>query len=324
MSDKIDTKNHPTVKALIEQAARLDLTDAVIAKRYIGISKTTWSQLQSGTYPAQDPAPMLEKCEAALQILLDASERSESGAQDTIVALPHIAAALAAVKGCYDQEQNRLVVYLAPSGGGKTTLVRRLRQTYLSAAVFGEATETWRGSYLNCAADIARWLGIEENFVNPRKAEAAVIDRLTEMPIILCIDEGHSCGPEALNFIKAILNRTKCRVVFLSIPELWARMEGKAFEEAKQLRRRTHAKIVIETVSASDCRTFIEAKLAGYPGKKSPEEKLIVAAMCEAANKFGLYDTLQRICDEVKAEAKGAPADLDLVTAAIKRVEALR
>lgn len=323
MSEKIDTKNHPTVKALIEQATRLDLTDAVIAKRYIGISKTTWSQLQSGTYPAQDPAPMLEKCAAALQLLIDEAERAEFGAQGAIVALPHVNAALAAVKGCHGSPQNRLVVYLAPSGGGKTTLVRRLQETYRSAAVFGEATETWRGSYLNAAADIAAWLGIEGDFVNPRKAEAAVLGRLAATPIILCVDEGHYCGPEALNFIKAILNRTLCRVVFLSIPELWSRMEKKAYEEAKQLRRRTHAKIVIESVSPGDCRTFIRAKLTGYDAKAA-DEKAIVGVMCAAANDFGLYDTLQRICDEVAKECDGGPATLDLVTAAIKRVEALR
>ena len=43
-----------------------------------------------------------------------------------------------------------------------------------------------------------------------------------------------------------------------------------------------------------------------------------------AANRFGLYDTLERICVEVQSETGGKDASLDVVTAAIKRVEALR
>ena len=320
MSEKIDTKNHPTVKALRELAESLKISDAVVAKRYIGISKTTWSQLQSGTYPAQDPAAMLEKCEAALQTLTDETE--SVGQAAAIVELSHVKAALAGVKGCYGIPQNRLVVFLAPSGGGKTTFTRKLRQTYRGGVVCGDASETWRGSYLNAAADIAGWLGIEGVFVNPRKAEDAVISALQATPRILVIDEGHACGPAALNFIKAILNRTECRVVFLSIPELWKRMEEKAYEEAKQLRRRTHAKIVVDAVEPSNCRAFLKARLPGY--EAGDEDKEIVAAVIAAANKFGLYDTVDRICAEIDTEGKGKRVTLELVNAAIKRVEALR
>lgn len=327
MSDKIDTKNHPTIKALSEHRDRLDISDAVLARRYLNVSKTTWSQLQSGTYPAQDPTPMLEKCADALQVLIDESERADTAGAGQVVDLPHVRAALAGIKGSYGAAQNRLIVYLAPSGGGKTTLVRKIRETYRSLAICGEATETWRGSYLNAAADIAGWLGVDGDFVNPRKAEAAVLDQLAVTPRILCIDEGHYCGPAALNFIKAILNKTDTRVVFLSIPQLWKRMEEKAYEEAKQLRRRTHAKVVVEEISESDCRKFVANRLDGYD-LADGDEKKIVAAIITTANRFGLYDTVERICTEViteiSAQKKSRAIDLDDVTAAIIRVEALR
>ncbi len=326
MSEKIDTKNHPTVKALIEHRDRLDISDTVFARRHLGIAPATWSLLMSGTYPVQDPTPMLDRCADALQVLTDAAEHAETAADkdERIVGLTHVRAAIAAIKGCHKSAQNRLVLFLAPSGGGKTTLNRKLRDTYRSQLVSVEATETWRGSYFNAAADVAEALGITETFTNPRAVEAAVFDELNQSPRIVYIDEGHYCGPQALNFLKAILNKTPARVVLASIPQLWARLEEKAFEEAKQLRRRTHAKIVVASVEASDCRAFIEVKLPGYSGLKKDDEVAVVAAMASAANKFGLYDTLERICKEVELEAKGRPATVELVEAAIKRVEALR
>lgn len=321
MSDKIDTKNHPTVKALIEHRQRLGLSDTAIARR-IGISKATWSQLQSGTYPAQDPAPMLDRCEAALQILNDEAERSGTG-DKTIVELSHVKAAVAGVKGCYGAPQNRLVIFLADTGGGKTTLTRKLQQSYRAAFAAVEASETWRDSYFNAGCEIADAIGLTDTFTNPRKMEAAVLEELIMRPRIIGIDEGHYCGPQALNFIKLILNKTTSRVVILSMPQLWARMEQKAFEEVRQLRRRTHAKIVVDKIEPSDARRFLAARLPGYQAK-GEEEKEIVTACIAAANKFGLYDTLNCICEEVEAEARGEAATIDLVEAAIKRVEALR
>lgn len=323
MSEKIDTKNHPTVKALIEHRDRLNISDAILSRRYIGISKTTWSQLQSGTYPAQDPSAMLDRCAAALQILIDESERADAGKTNSVIELQHIRAVVSAVKGCFGAPQNRLVVFLAPSGGGKTTLLRKLSETYRSAAVCGEASETWRNSYFNCAADIAQWLGIDEEFSNPRQVENAVIDNLLETPRVLCIDEGNYLGAAAMNFIKLILNRTQTRVVLIAIPELWTRMVEKAAKEAEQLRRRTHAKVVVTEVPLSDARKFVAAKLASYD-PKAPDEKEIIAAIVAAANRFGLFDTVARICTEMEAEGSGKEMTSDVVTAAIRRVEALR
>lgn len=325
MSDKIDTKNHPTVKALIALRDRFDLSDALLAKRYIGVSKTTWSQLQSGTYPAQDPMPMLEKCETALRLLNEQAERTAatSEASASIIDFPHVKAALNAVKGCYGESQNRLVVILAPSGGGKTTLVNRVCETYRGAAVSIEATESWRNSYFYALASVAEALGIPEAVIDPRRLEGILFEELKKTPRILAIDEGHYFGPPALNLLKAILNRTQTRIVLAAIPELWMRMEKKAYEEVLQLRRRTAAKIVMLEVSRADARHFLKSKIPGYAGLNGEEAKA-VAACCDAANKFGLFDTMARICAEVRQEMGDDAVTFDAITAAIKRVEALR
>ena len=327
MSDKIDTKNHPTVKALIALRDRLELSDAGLARRDRNSSKTTWSQLQSGTYPAQDPAAILERCESGLRLLEDFAERTTAAGQEAraeIIDLPHVRATPAAVKRCHGEPQNRLVVVLGPSGAGKTTVCRRVCEAYGHAAVAIEATESWRTSYHYSLAAVADAIDIPEATIDPRRLEGFVFDELARTPRILVIDEGHYFGPPALHLLKVILNKTETRIVLAAIPELWHRMEKKAYEEVLQLRRRTAAKVVVMEVTRDDCRTFLKRKLPGYTALEA-EEKQVVAACSVAANRFGLYDTLARICSEVRTElGEKEPASLDAVNAAIRRVEALR
>lgn len=323
MSDKIDTRNHPAVKALIAHQERLGDTDGAFARRYLRVSAASWSLLKSGTYGAKDPSSMLERCEAALCILNDQAEKAgaESG-RGAIIDLPHIKAAVAAVRGCFSEDQNRLVVYLSPSGGGKTTLARKLSDTYPGAAVIVEATETWRSSYFNALASVGEALGLEK-LGHPRALEAVIIEHLSRSSRVIIIDEGHYCGPQSLNMLKAILNKTSARVVLCAIPQLWSRMEESAYEEVLQLRRRTAAKIIVPEVSRADARAFMNARIPDF-ASIGAHEKDAIALVVTAANRFGLFDTLQRICSEVRIESEGLPITLDLIKAAISRVEALR
>jgi type II secretory pathway predicted ATPase ExeA len=324
MSANPDTKNHPVVKALIAHQDRLGEGNALFARRYINVSEASWSTLKAGTYAAKDPGPMLERCEAALQMLNDQAERAEaSPMRAKIIDLSHVRASVSAVKRCYGEPQNRFVVFLAPSGGGKTTLARKLLETYLGGAVLVEATETWRTSYFSAVLAVLEAMGESTDFPNVRAAETHLLDKLTVTPRILVIDEGHYLGPAALNLLKAVLNRTQTRVVLLAIPELFARMQQRGYEEAQQLRRRTFAKIVVPEVTLGDCRLFLAEKMPGYCGLKADEKRAVELA-CDAANKFGRFDTLQRLCDEMDAEADAQAATLDDVRAALKRVEALR
>ena len=323
MSDKIDTRNHPAVKALIAHQERLGDTDGAFARRYLRVSAASWSLLKSGTYGAKDPSSMLERCEAALCILNDQAEKAGGNdGRGAIIDLPHIKAAVAAVRGCFSEDQNRLVVYLSPSGGGKTTLARKLSDTYPGAAVTIEATESWRNSYFNSLEAVAEALGLKK--VNQtRGLECSVIEHLRATTRVIVVDEAHYCGVEALNMLKMLLNKTGARIVVCAIPELWQRMEKSAYQEVLQLRRRTAAKIIVIEVSRADARAFLNARIPDF-SSIGTAEKDAIALVVTAANRFGLFDTLQRICSEVRIESEGLPITLDLIKAAISRVEALR
>jgi len=322
MSETIDTKNHPTVKALEEHRQRLGLNDTQFARK-LRVSPATWSTMRGGTYGAEDKQPMLDMFAAALAQLQDQSDsRGGDGRRHVIVETSDLKAALAAVRRAAGEPRNRLIVYLAHTGGGKTTLARRILDAYLGSAVVIEATETWRDSYFGALKSISKELGISGTLTNVIDAESAILHNLALAPRILVVDEAHHAGKRAINALKLIINRCpETRVVVLAIPTLWDRMQQAAAPEAAQLRSRTCAKILVGELRKADVGHFLEAKIAGLNGA----EKEAIAEACSAANRFGLFDTLQRICDEVADETGGVePVTLDHVKSAIKRVEALR
>jgi type II secretory pathway predicted ATPase ExeA len=322
MTDQIDTKNHPTIKALIAHQERLDLSNRRFAERYLDCSDATWSRIRGGIYPG-DCASWLEKWQGVLQTLQDEAESASKRGDQRIVEHAELRAAVTAIKRCANAPQNRLVVYLASTGGGKTTLARKLRDIYLDQVVTVEASEPWRDNYLAGLRAMLDVLNLESQLMFATKidAETLLIDELARRPRSVVIDEAHYAGKAALNLVKLILNKTQSRVVLLAIPQLWAQLTNKAAQEAAQLRRRTAAKIQVDAIRRDDCQKFLGAKLAGF-ATLNGAEKEVVSACLTTANRFGYYDTLQRICDEVAEEASET-LTADIVRAAIIRVEAL-
>jgi type II secretory pathway predicted ATPase ExeA len=322
-------KEHPTVKALAEHQVRLHESDVAFGRKYLRIAGSTWGLIKRGDYAGmvQDLQPTLEKLAAALALLNDQALRADlAGDSGVILPFGHIKAALQALKECYGEPQNRLTVFLAPTGGGKSTLARKIREDYLGNAVLVEATEAWRKSYFAAAVAVARACGSSTQFTvtaGVTKVEDELVDKFGAEGRVLCIDEGHYCGPAALNLIKFLLNRTGVRVLLMAIPELWQRMEKGAYKEVEQLKRRTAAKVTLAKVSTDEAREFLSAKLPGFESMNG-ERAAVTRLLCDAANRFGLWDTLARVCKEFAKEAGDRPASMDLVRSALNRVEALR
>ena len=295
MPDQIDTKNHPLVKALAAHQERLGISNKRFSNRYLNCSDATWSLFKSGNYPGS-AENWLEKWPGVLEQLNDeAAAMKEIGGDQTIVDFPEHRAAALALRRCARHPQNRLVVYLAVTGGGKTTLTQKLGETYGGQLVRVEATECWRHSYLSFLNAICEALGIsgpiDSAFLRKSEAEEAAREELTRRPRILAIDEAHYAGPAALNFFKLLLNTTMSRIILLAIPQLWRQMSAKASEEAAQLRRRTAAKIVVQEIRRADAQLFLSTKMGGYSALKD-DGKEAVRLCTEAANRFGYCNAL--------------------------------
>ena len=316
------TTGKTVVERLLDHQTRRQQNDSTFANG-LAISPSTWSRLKEGTYPLKDDTKISDRLSSALRMLDDEDAYGRPTIAAPLVVTSHIRAVTDAVKLALREPRNRLVVYLARTGGGKTAgVARKIEETYPRRAIRAEACETWRGSYFAAARDLAKAAGVKEELSGAAHAQQALLDHLNRERPIVVIDEAHYFGPRTLNLVKAVVNQTPCVVVLLAIPSLWRSMERTSWEEAEQLRCRTVAKIEASEIKQADAASFIREMIplaSGIDGWQGAVDK------CRsAANRFGLYDTLARICSEVRSEADGGKVSADMFDAAIVGVEALR
>lgn len=313
---------HPVVSRLIELQGTA--SDAQFAKRWLTCSASSWSRIKAGSYHAADPARMADKLEGSLAALEDA-RASGAGSIDDIVPLRLIRQGIAAVKRAFGEPRDRLVVVLAATGGGKTTLARAISETYHGRVISAEASETWRSSYLAATHALMRAAGIRDLPHSTRLAEVALIDHLRAAPRLIVIDEAHYFGPATINLVKAILNQTSSAVVLLAIPALWERTKQAAWDEAEQLRSRTCALVRAEEVDQHDIDSYLRHRLNGsWTSLPDSDRSSAISLVGATANRFGRLATVARVAAELEVEIGDRAATTSDIDAAINTVKLLR
>jgi len=320
--------NHPTIAALIAHQERLHLSDAKFAAARLQCAASTWLRVKSGSYQVDDQTQILQRLDGALAALDDEAASPAAAASARVLPLASVRSVTAAVRAALGEPRDRLVVALAPTGGGKTSVAKALLDTYPGRVALVEATEPWRKSYLAACEAIGAAVGMREIPSATRAAESALLAHLARAPRVIVIDEAHYLGPQTANLAKAILNRTPCVVVLLAIPALWARTRRQAWEEAEQLRSRTCALLQLDQVQRADIDALLADRLPApsWAEASPPQRPQILEIIAKAANSFGLLDTVERIAREILHElgADPAPLTLDITTAAVRRIQALR
>jgi DNA transposition AAA+ family ATPase len=291
-----DLAQHPTVTALVELQKRHGMSDAAFLKTaHIDYSPSTWSRIKKGDYTGA-----LDKVLRQLQTALAKCGQVPAFSSDGFVTFRHVEEALAAVKiARLTEDPIRLVFFIAPTGGGKTAFAKHLAAQFPSTAVV-EAAPSWRGSYLATLSDIATQLGIPGEFRAVRTAERAIISTLATGDLrTLVIDEGNYFSQDGLNFLKLILNRTKCSLVLCTLPPDFNRMLRDSAHEANQLVRRAVFITRVPTVRAEDVEAM---QLALRPEVSLGDS---AAKLAEAANRFGRYDFVRRVLVEAEPNDPG-------------------
>lgn len=291
--------------AAIEDKA---ISDADFARRFLPFSSTTWSKLQSGTYAGgyETIARRLDDAVADIESRIPNIEDAAStrrAFRRTTLARSVLTALAAAREGLDDR---RVVVVLAPTGGGKTAI-----RDYLATrnAVCVEGRQAWRSSYRAFCLDVARAAGrkLSANMAEYR-IEEEMLGALRAKPRVLYIDEANTMSAQCANAIKLIVNETECCVVIAAIPELWDRFLAGSVQEAAQLVNRCQPILRAPRISAADAKLFLSAKALAIPGA--------VQKIADAANAFGGFRTVVAIDAELaECDAPGA-AELE---AALKR-----
>jgi hypothetical protein len=308
-----------------------EMTDKDFCREYnFGFHESTWSKVKRGVYGG-DAAKAETACASMLRRIQERkaiAQKVRGGIKfldftPMQTVLDRIGILLEEPTG---SNQNRLVMYLAPSGGGKTTLARETAARHGGIVV--EGRESWRGTYgksngyNNACLDICRAIGVTETDIdrNPRLAEAALIKFLKARKIVLVIDEGEYFGPQTLNLIKLILNQTPTIVLLLAIPELWDRVQKKGYVEAQQIMRRTDHVERLEHIHPPEVERFLTATGVNLNGSAKRSSEIVA----KHANEFGRFDLIKRVAQRLNDGEAHTADEVETTAMAVKAMLGFR
>lgn len=260
-----------------------------------------------------DVTAVLAECERMRRRIMDRRALGNRERRGVVfLNFPHFANILERAKLLLDDEgtQNRVLFYLAETGGGKTQLCREV--TAANGGVLIEAKESWRHSYFNAACDVANALQKAANitptdFRSAAKAEAEILTRLRARKMVVAIDEGEYFGPHSLNLIKLVANQTPAVVLIAAIPELWKRVQKEAWVESLQIVRRTELRSSMGLIHAADVQQFMDSYEVYLNGTSAES----CAAIARAANQFGKYDLIVRVALRLSVEKPETVKDVE-------------
>ncbi|HSI11743.1 MAG TPA: ATP-binding protein [Chthoniobacter sp.] len=316
-----------TVRQLIELQG--DATDRDFCRKYnFALNETNWSKIRRGVYKG-NPETAEGACAAMLRSIRERrAVTSKVRAGTKFIDFTPARTVKGRINLLMEEEgynQNRLVMYLADSGRGKSALAREI--VALHGGCIVEARESWRGSYFNALLDVCSALGVTGTDIerSPRRAEKALVAHLGDRRIILAIDEAEYFGPNSLNLLKFLLNQTKVIVLVLAIPELWDRVQTKSYVEARQIMRRTDHVERLDRIHPDEAERFLVESGVKLNGSAAEAGK----KMAVHANKFGGFDLLKRVAvrladeeehtdDEVETTALGVLAMLGFKAGGVK------
>ncbi|AHF94201.1 hypothetical protein OPIT5_08235 [Opitutaceae bacterium TAV5] len=294
------------------------LNDGKFATAHLTVSGTTWYRIKEGTYGA-DPALTLNKLELNLrQMRLQRAQAAKLTGGGVFIRIPSQQAVFDAVTACKlkpEDDCERMVTFLAETGGGKTRLARQLKVEHDGILV--EASEPWRKSYFAALFDIGLAAGLTETELGNGEATAqrAVVRRLRANRRVLIIDEGEYFGPRTTNLLKLLLNQTPTVVVVMAIPALFARWQCAAWVESAQTTRRNESVIESSPVFPDDV-----AALAAGRVIFADTAKAACGLIAKNANEFGRFSFVERTLKEL---APLPHATIEDVTKACLNVKAL-
>lgn len=290
-------------------------TEQEFARRYLPFSYDTWRHLIKDDYTGNTDkcAEECEKVLANLLAMLDARVDIASG-EDEFFDTPLTKAIFHSIDRARSRsDENRLVIYKAETGGGKSAICRQIAKTYGSPIV--EGTESMRTSYFAVCARICQAYGSAGPWKSRFVVENEMLNLLGQRDIVLIIDEANSFGPEAINAIKLILNKTRATVFMAAIPAIFNRMQLKSWFEAAQMIRRAEA---IWTHPAFDIET-IRPFFQGLEFDES--ETGALERIAEVCSLFGMYDMAKRVREELLRACKNKPVSAYHLEKALRLAE---
>lgn len=309
------TAQHEVLAALAAEVAR-EKSAAEFARRYCDFGPAKLSKILAALNAEADSSYFDEINDPTAEIesldLLVTEARNKRSAADRMTAVPILplskfrAVAQAVRQCCNRTDPERVIKYLAPTGGAKSMLCNYLAQTLKVAVV--ESHSAWRRSYHTVLTDIIRAIGLRiptEKINFTAYLQDKLIEAGNERNIVVAIDEAEFFGAEALNGMKILLNRGRFTFVICAIRESHDRWNDKFRVEADQITRRTYRSIKLTKIIPEDAALFFPV---GTLSTASLE------TISDAASMFGHYSLIARIAEALQGVRK---PDADDVAQAI-------
>lgn len=316
------------VTELVEMARRIHAwqlsqakTNSQMIREYPGLgSDKTYGRLRDGQTEEYDIDAQLANFRAVWAVIeaLSGQAGTEEVLYDDLTAVLQIKRL--ALEMMKNEGTNRVAIVEGSSGIGKTKGLWLLGQRYGTRVVMIEAADCWGDSPSALLGAILRSLGCSD-------LPASRVERLEKTVELLCrsrrclvIDEAHHLGPHCLNGVKTLVNQTPGEFILACIPTLWARLEGKAYMEARQLTtNRLAERIKLELTEADIVRYLRHAFAEADDAVLKAGAKLIRSAAVGTGNMAFVRDVaavLRRLCQDGKPDVKLIS---DAVAAAAKR-----
>ncbi len=290
-------------------------TEQEFARRYLPFSYDTWRHLRKDDYTG-NTGKCADECEKVLGNLLSMIDvRAEpANGEEEFFDTPLTRAIFKSIDRARGRDsENRLVIYKAETGGGKSAICRQAARTYGSPII--EGSESMRRSYFAVCARICQAYGSIGPWKSTYKVEEEMLNILGQRNIVLIFDEANSFGPEAINALKLILNRTRATIFMAAIPAIFARMQLKSWFEAAQLIRRAEAVWTHPAFNADTIRPFFQG-LEFVDGEDAALERI-----AEVCSLFGMYDMAKRVREELQRACKNKPVSTFYLEKALSLAE---
>lgn len=306
-----ELKELPVVKELTEIQESLGVPDGDFARVVkLNYSGSSWGKIKSGTFSGNIAKAHGELKRALASYRVGGPVEVRLGA----VVFDYIQEAEDAVAiARAASDEHKLVIVSGCWGSGKSTTGRHVFDHF--GGHYFHAKPSWAGSYLRALIGIAQVIGLGADFRSVGEAESRILAALEASPTLLIIDEANHFSKDSLNFLKTVLNETKCAIVLLTLPGHLARIAAVHSEETRQLLRRAVSIVHIGDVSSADV-------MAVHSGLY-PEIMLGHAAptIASCANRHYRMDTVRRIFDEADPEdAADLPKAIERVERSIKTI----
>lgn len=209
----------------------------------------------------------------------------------------------------------RILVALATTGCGKSAWARHAVAEDRSSRVYVRLRPSCREKKVNICTAICDALGDPAESNGEAATETKVITLLRAMPRTIFIDEAHEGGVALMKLIRAFVDETSARFVYLAYPTEYERVRTAntgSIVEAQQFIGRTMKPIFDDYAAGTtveDVAVLLQREL-GWGREASSVAAEILPSLRRSYNLRLLADAI----DEAKAAADELPAGPDLIT----------